>query len=986
MIGGEAGVRMNAQAFCRPPLLVTRHWRVLPLFCMLASMNGEEQAGDLQDGFAAALAAVPVMIPHGSGALRMDRADAQALSAADALLHLAGQPHLVCHATMLSARLRRAARRVPAEALLVRHFDIAELFAFACPASLAPPLPQAFAAALGLAGLPSGPEGLRHLAGALLARVADKGLPHPAQALELAAFLQGAKWPWAALVLKALEMGHGLKPKGYQRTGLEIWERLAEWEEPGPAPPPGQQPVTADEAQGLLRRALGRDAEARPAQMDYAAQVAAAFAPRPSERENTILLAEAGTGLGKTLGYLAPAAIWAGKNAGSVWISTYTKNLQRQLGAETRRIWPDAALQRRRVAVRKGRENYLCLLNAQDRFASFSASTPQGAALAALIARWALASADGDMVGGDFPAWLMGLLSVQSASGQVSPMSLGLTDRRGECSFAACPHFRKCFIEKARVRAARAGIVIANHAVVLTQAAAGIMLGETAPRGEEEPAPFTRLVFDEGHHLFDAADSAFSGHLTGLEAAELRRWIKGPESSRRRGRSLRERLGDLVEGASGARGLLGAVEAEAACLPASGWRQRIAQDQPQGAAEVFFSLVRAHVLARAGRQERGREIEADCLPAHPDLLEAAERLEAALTDLRAVMGRLAATLLRKLAGEAAELSSGERGRIESLARSLRRRGDLVLGSWCGMLRRLLDDAADEGAPDDRFASWFSIEYAFGSEYDTGLHAHWIDPTIPLAECVLAPADSVVITSATLRDRLPDAPDDWQSARMRTGAAHLPWAARRVSFRSPFDYGRNARVFIVTDLGRENMDQLAAAYRALFLAAGGGALGLFTAISRLRAVHERIQGPLAQAGLPLFAQHVDPMDTGTLVDLFRWQRDACLLGTDAVRDGVDVPTESLRLMVMDRVPWPRPAILERARRAAFGGQAWTDMMVRLRLRQAFGRLIRRQDDRGVFVMLDGRMASRFLTAFPAAVPVKRTGLAQAITETARFLES
>ncbi len=68
------------------------------------------------------------------------------------------------------------------------------------------------------------------------------------------------------------------------------------------------------------------------------------------------------------------------------------------------------------------------------------------------------------------------------------------------------------------------------------------------------------------------------------------------------------------------------------------------------------------------------------------------------------------------------------------------------------------------------------------------------------------------------------------------------------------------------------------------------------------MQKRLLRPLAEAGLPLYAQHVDPMDTGTLVDMFRAERDACLLGTDAVRDGVDVPGDSLRLIVLDRVPW------------------------------------------------------------------------------------
>jgi len=114
-------------------------------------------------------------------------------------------------------------------------------------------------------------------------------------------------------------------------------------------------------------------------------------------------------------------------------------------------------------------------------------------------------------------------------------------------------------------------------------------------------------------------------------------------------------------------------------------------------------------------------------------------------------------------------------------------------------------------------------------------------------------------------------------------------------------------------------------RELFLAAGGGGLGLFTAIRRLRAVHERIAGPLADRGINLLAQHIDPLEVGALVDIFRAETDSCLLGTDAVRDGVDVPGRSLRLLVFDRMPWPRPDILHKARRMRFGGKAYDDSL-------------------------------------------------------------
>ena len=90
-------------------------------------------------------------------------------------------------------------------------------------------------------------------------------------------------------------------------------------------------------------------------------------------------------------------------------------------------------------------------------------------------------------------------------------------------------------------------------------------------------------------------------------------------------------------------------------------------------------------------------------------------------------------------------------------------------------------------------------------------------------------------------------------------------------------------------------------------------------------------------------------------------------------GVDVPGESLRLVVMERVPWPRPTVLHAARRLANGGSAYDDRVVRARLAQAFGRLIRRQGDKGLFVILSSALPSRLLTAFPPEVAVSRVSL-------------
>ena len=284
-----------------------------------------------------------------------------------------------------------------------------------------------------------------------------------------------------------------------------------------PEPPAGQHGISDEDARLHLARALGEGSEVRLAQSDYAGHVAAAFQPPEREAEPHVVLAEAGTGVRKTMGYLAPATLWAETNEGAVWVSTYTRNLQTQIDGELDRFYPDPVAKSVKVVVRKGRENYLCLLNLEEASRTLPAQ-PKFATALGLMARWARATRDGDLQGGDFPAWLTDLLG--------RGRTLGLADRRGECVYSACQHYHKCFVERSVRRARRARIVVANHALVMIQAALGGVDDATVP---------TRYVFDEGHHVFDAADSAFSANLSALETVELRRWLLGTES--RRGRA-----------------------------------------------------------------------------------------------------------------------------------------------------------------------------------------------------------------------------------------------------------------------------------------------------------------------------------------------------------------------------------------------------------------------------------------------------------------
>ena len=470
----------------------------------------------------------PSLVATARGALwrAPDGDGIERLKAADAAMRAAASPPLVCHAPAVAARL--GLDDLPA-------LDLLELFAFVRPATFCLPTPRGLCEALDLAvpatpeeevaALPAGRRPRCSTSSRTWRRWPRASSPKPRSPWR-AGNGRGATpcWPRWASTRPARSSRPG--------AGLDVWKSLPQWEEPPPAPPPSSQPVEPREARLRLAQMVSAGAniaEARPTQSDYASAAAQAFAPREREDQPNVVLVEAGTGVGKTLGYVAPASLWAEKNGAPVWISTYTRNLQRQIDNELDRLHRDSAEKRRKVVVRKGRENYLCLLNFQEAVMR-TGLAPENAVGLGLLARWALDSRDGDMVGGDLPAWL----PTCSGRGRITR----LADRRGECIYSACPHYRKCFVERTIRRARQADIVIANHALVMVQAAMGGLDDATRP---------LRYVFDEGHHLFDAADGAFAAHLSGIEASELRRWLLGAEGRRgSRARGLERRLSDLL--------------------------------------------------------------------------------------------------------------------------------------------------------------------------------------------------------------------------------------------------------------------------------------------------------------------------------------------------------------------------------------------------------------------------------------------------------
>ena len=942
---------------------------------------------------------------------------------------------LFCHGLSVAARLGMSGP--------LAGYDLLELFAFVRPASFCLPTPAGVAEAVASSGQkaignPSSDQAvasLFHSAQALIddfkAEVASANDSKNHQLFALIEAMQAAGWPWARILREATGFADGSDAQesdktaqntpSFFRSGLEVWQGLPEWAERAPPLSPSDQPVTGGEARSALDMVLNQAGfKSRPGQADYAEAVTEAFQPRKSEEGANLVLAEAGTGTGKTLGYIAPALSWAVKNKGPVWISTFTRNLQQQIEDELNRIYPDPQLRAERVVVRKGRENYLCLLNYEELVAGIG-FLPEGTSGLGLIARFLSATTSGDLTGGDFPGWLGELLGAKRL--------YQLHDKRGECIYSACPHYRRCFIERTRRSSLRADLVIANHALVMRQ---------TQPEFFDS----ARFVFDEGHHLFEAADSAFSIRFCGQETEWLRRYIRGNEQSRSgRAKGLAERLEEGMaiaevwqespensekEG-SGKKPLslredLAGLARAASQLPDQDWRRRIFdletgknmdEDksgenplqnvlQPAlqlssaciGPVEELLHQIFRLVMKRAAPRERegGFDLELTIAP-EPALLPALGESIQVLADMEKYAARLLAQFNQVLIEAMDILETDQRFRLEQTCRILEQRVVGPVQAWAGLLQSIKE--ASES--DSDFIDWYMLNRQGGRAQDVGISRHWLDPSRPFARVFYDAAHGALITSATLTSaadiKESNSPDtrNWAMAEALTGTRHQSDPALRVQVVSPFAYGKMTRVLLVNDLDPQDIDVLARAMLKLAVAAGGGALGLFTAIGRLRAVHGRIAGALESEGLPLYAQHIDKMSTTSLIDIFRAETDACLFGTDAVRDGIDVPGRSLRLLMFDKTPWPRPTILHRARRDHFkdvfgSSNGFDDEMTKGKLRQAFGRLIRTEQDSGVFVMLDRRFPSRLMSAFPEGVSPMRVGIAEAIRLTRDFLET
>jgi DNA polymerase-3 subunit epsilon/ATP-dependent DNA helicase DinG len=650
---------------------------------------------------------------------------------------------------------------------------------------------------------------------------------------------------------------------------------------------------------------------------------------------------EAGTGIGKSLAYLLPAARYALRNNARVVISTNTINLQAQtMGQDipsVQRLLSDGAGQDElRAAQLKGRRNYLCLL----RWANLRHASTLSEDEAKLLVRLLL--------------WLPHTDIGDRGELRLSPGEEAVWNRlsaqQESCLAAPCAFVKdgSCFLLRARRRAEAAHVLVVNHALLLSDLAVG---GGVIPE-------YQHLIVDEAQHLESEATTQFGFYAGEEDLAGLLDRVSSRgggllNSLRNAARGLAAQLAtthELLELASQADD---AVERARALLP--DFFLRLAgflRQQLQGVSDYDDRLL----LTRAMRVQ-------------PDWAD----VEIAWENVSAGLGRVLSALEPLYTGlqqpDATSLLDHE-ALLAETAELVQAGQTLRQGIGSIVLR---DDA--------NTVCWLTQQRAG----DVGLSSAPLRVADILEERLFSRKDATVLTSATLT-----AEDRFDYIRETLG---LP-EARELQLGSPFDYAQSTIVLVPQDMPEPNhagyMAALQQALIGLARESRGRALALFTSHSGLRAANSGIKKALEEEQILVLGHNIDGSPR-QLLQALREHPQTVVLGTASFWEGVDVVGEALSLLVMARLPFSVPSDpIFQARSELFDDpfNQYAVPQAVLRFKQGFGRLIRRKTDRGVMVVLDGRINSKsygqaFLSSLPACT-IHRVRLTQMPGLVARWL--
>lgn len=686
--------------------------------------------------------------------------------------------------------------------------------------------------------------------------------------------------------------------------GLEAPSLPERWEPPEPlerAEVP--EPITAEEVREALAGAarVVERFEERPQQAEMAEAVAGAFS------DGGHWLIEAGTGVGKSLAYLIPAALYALRNGTRVVVSTNTIALQEQLMGKDvpalREILREAGAinspDELRVALLKGRANYLCVQRWMGHPASLS--DPDVARLAGSLARWLPATHTGDrselrLDAGARSAW------TRFSAADVDCLSRQHTFVREG----------RCFLQRARKTAEGAHLVVVNHALLLADLASG---------GSAIPA-YDHLIIDEAHNLEGQATQQFGLHIGARQVTDALEAIHRPRTSERR-------EGGIVATA-GLPEALGAGAADALKASIAGAAKGVA-----GPFETLGALIeesrddRVSITPGVRSGTRWGEVEEGWGTLDEVLVHAVESSRAAASMLGGEDG-----------GTAGEELDAAAGRLESVRLGL---ADLVAG-------------------DDPNA----VVWASTTRDGTGALNSAPLEVGPLLEADLfAGRATVVATSATLAagGSMAFTADQMGLGDAATLALGSPFDYERSTLlATPTGF---------PDPSGQGYDEAAAeAITELALASEGRALALFTSHASLRRVADLSREALEGEGISVLVQDRDGAPRQLMRNLIDDPR-AVIFGTASFWEGIDIRGEALSLLVIARLPFAVPTDpIHKARSELyedpFGGYSLPGAI--LRFRQGFGRLIRDREDRGVVAVLDSRIRTRrYGTEFIGAIP-------------------
>lgn len=612
-------------------------------------------------------------------------------------------------------------------------------------------------------------------------------------------------------------------------------------------------------------------------------------------REDRPLLVEAGTGTGKSLAYLLPALLSGRK----VVVATATIALQEQLLEKDVPLVEAILAEHGRtlsVALVKGLGNFLCLRRFEEARvdAALDGALPEGFAE---LEAWARTTDTGDR----------SEIAFLGDDSLLWPRVQSSTETR---LGSACPHHERCFVTKMRARADEAQLVIVNHHILM----ADLALRTSTSREYASVLPgYDVLVVDEAHQLEDVATTFFgttlaSGRVEQLVGDLRRQMVRRAARDRREGA---ERIARLVHAT-------------------------------ETAAHQFFGRAAELLTRDAGGHAQSRSLgpadwTAPLEGAREELVEALFVLESALHD----------------ANEDEALAVAER-RAGDLRKALDAIGEALGERWEA------DDAPPPSSSDpDALAAAKVVGLSMRGRSVTITVAP-VQVGHELARRLFPRIGPIVFTSATLSTALANGRRDFRFVRHRLG---LPAHARELRVPSPFDVSTSAALYLPADLpepSHPGFDNAAAdRVRELIALTGGGAFVLCTSHRALRVFEAALR---TAPGVHLLVQGEAPKRV--LLQRFREHGDAVLVATASFWEGVDVPGAALRLVVIDRIPFPVPTEpLHEARSRAIerqGGNSFAEYTLptaAIALQQGFGRLLRREADRGIVAILDRRMTSK-----------------------------